>query len=206
MGIDFGLYVDKPTYESWLCLLKGLVHAKDKDSKQFRRTRGFPRTPRNMDIRSLRSLVQNQPSRHRARSTSPRSSESNFVGNIAFPILGPVNAEASPRSGLKRSAAAAFSPTSATFAHIPSKRPVSMSVVVPELVVPSNRPSSSSYSPSEPLRSFAKMSLGSSPASVKPPSDSVCVTTLSTAYAVNEQRYPVGPQVSESVFFPLYYY
>ena len=57
MGIDFGLYVDKPTYESWLCLLKGLVHAKDKDSKQFRRTKGFPRAPRNMDIRSLRVII-----------------------------------------------------------------------------------------------------------------------------------------------------
>ncbi|KAF6757840.1 hypothetical protein DFP72DRAFT_1110700 [Ephemerocybe angulata] len=31
-GVDFNLYVDKPTYESWLHLLKGLVQAKEHDS------------------------------------------------------------------------------------------------------------------------------------------------------------------------------
>ncbi|KAH6880608.1 hypothetical protein BKA70DRAFT_187966 [Coprinopsis sp. MPI-PUGE-AT-0042] len=33
MGVDFNLYVDKPTYESWLNLLKGLVIAKERDAR-----------------------------------------------------------------------------------------------------------------------------------------------------------------------------
>ena len=31
LGVDFNLYVDKPTYEAWLNLLKGLVCAKERD-------------------------------------------------------------------------------------------------------------------------------------------------------------------------------
>jgi hypothetical protein len=95
MGINYGLYLDKPTYESLLCLLKDLVHAQNRDS----RSRGFTRAPKNMGLRSRRSRMQNQPSGHCARSTSPHSSESNYEGNYA---------EASPRSGLKRSAQQPF--------------------------------------------------------------------------------------------------
>src|ERR1700742_1021384 len=39
MGVDFNLYVDKATYESWLNLLKGLVMAKERDSRHFRKSR-----------------------------------------------------------------------------------------------------------------------------------------------------------------------
>ena len=37
MGIDFSLYVDEPTYYSWVNLLKGLVMAKEKHSRQWQR-------------------------------------------------------------------------------------------------------------------------------------------------------------------------
>ncbi|KAI0083171.1 hypothetical protein BDY19DRAFT_998786 [Irpex rosettiformis] len=42
LGIDSCLYVDKATYISWLNLLKGLVLAKEKDCRHWRRS---PRTP-----------------------------------------------------------------------------------------------------------------------------------------------------------------
>jgi len=35
LGVDFNLYVDKPTYASWLNLLKGLVMAKERDARRF---------------------------------------------------------------------------------------------------------------------------------------------------------------------------
>jgi len=34
LGVDFNLYVDKPTYEAWLNLLKGLVWAKERDCRR----------------------------------------------------------------------------------------------------------------------------------------------------------------------------
>ncbi|THU92599.1 hypothetical protein K435DRAFT_780208, partial [Dendrothele bispora CBS 962.96] len=79
-----------------------------------------------------------------------------------------------PGAGSKRTAAAAFSPTSAAFAHIPSKRPVGISLQIPETSVHgissalANAGSSgssasasgpSSYSPLEGLGSFARMSI-----------------------------------------------
>jgi len=69
IGIEFGLYVDKSTYESWLNLLKGLVWAKDMDSRRWRRTRGAPRASRLMHPSTApRNSVRHT---HRARSTLP---------------------------------------------------------------------------------------------------------------------------------------
>jgi hypothetical protein len=221
IGIDFGLYVDKATYESWLNLLKGLVWAKEMDSKHWRRSRGYARVPRHLHPQSSgpssRTYSRHRIS-HRARSTSPGFSKlatPPYNINDTYPIRSSANADASwspsLRLGSKRSAAAAFSPTSATFAHIPAKRPVSMSLVIPECV-PGN--GSSSNSPLEPLQSFAKLSIGSSPGG--PPSsqrasattfdpstkqDNV-PTTLVTAYSVDERRRAVAPQASASLFRP----
>ena len=207
-GIGHGLYVDKPTYESWLNLLKGLVMAKERDSRQWRRSRALPRAPRLLDP-NRRSFVPAYPSKyrssHRARSTSPDSSHlsaDSYRGNHSHPISSLTSDGSSPRSGLKRSAADAFSPTSATFAHLPSKRPVSMSLVIPEVVSTTSGSNSASQSPLEPLHSFAKMSIGSSPAvhsAKRAPSVFVSSTrldsmptTLATAY---EHQAPVAPQV-----------
>ena len=40
-GVDFDLYVDKSTYASWLNLLKGLVHAKERDARRLLRGGGM---------------------------------------------------------------------------------------------------------------------------------------------------------------------
>ncbi|KAH0589992.1 hypothetical protein H2248_000174 [Termitomyces sp. 'cryptogamus'] len=71
-GVDFNLYVDQPTYESWLNLLKGLVLAKERDSRHLRRK---PRPP-----------VRPHPApRHsRARSTSPPATGSKRSADAAF--------------------------------------------------------------------------------------------------------------------------
>ncbi|KAK0232660.1 cyclin-domain-containing protein [Armillaria fumosa] len=146
MGVDFNLYVDKKTYESWLSLLKGLVLAKERDSRHFRKSR----TP----ARSSRLAATHSPSTRsyssryaipapRARSTSPNQ--------ISRP------APAVHRSGAKRTAEAAFSPTSASFSQLPSKRPAAISLQIPE----SAGSSTGSHSPLEGLQSFAKMSLQS---------------------------------------------
>jgi hypothetical protein len=66
-----------------------------------------------------------------------------------------------PQPGSKRSAGTAFSPTSANFSELPTKRPLSMSL---EISLPSSGPpSADSHSPLEGLQSFAAMSIGSSP-------------------------------------------
>lgn len=126
LGVDFDLYVSKPTYESWLNLLKGLVWAKERDSRRLvRKRRTTHPTP-----------GKRKP--HRARSTSP-------AHHLPLPPYSYSCTQPSPtKSGNKRSAAAAFSPTSAAFSSVPSKRPVSMILSIPETRFPAP-----SYSPLE---------------------------------------------------------
>ncbi|TFK38782.1 cyclin-domain-containing protein [Crucibulum laeve] len=159
LGVDFNLYVDKSTYESWLNLLKGLVMAKERDSRQYwcdRRggyggaARRASRTGRVMPAQnhgsvgpSVRSYMRDaRRESYRARSTSPTSRSyasyqpTSSYTNISLstttqqaapsyhpmPIDTTYSPTPTPRSGSKRSAAAAFSPTSASFSVVPHKR------------------------------------------------------------------------------------
>lgn len=242
LGVDFNLYVDKPTYESWLNLLKGLVMAKERDSRRFRKSRGLVRTSKLTNSSSTPTTSRTysskyRPSTHRARSTSPVQSTrqlpyqypsqqypSHSLNTTNYPSAS-AEGHSPPRSGAKRSAAAAFSPTSATFSHLPSKRPVSISLYIPELAHGSgvgrggSAPNSTtSHSPLESLQSFAKMSLSASPHAPQPsahshphphraPSNPVSSSwassgtrdsvpeTLVTAYALDEASRTSVPQV-----------
>ncbi|TFK68512.1 hypothetical protein BDN72DRAFT_769214 [Pluteus cervinus] len=199
MGVDNNLYVDKATYESWLNLLKGLVLAKEKDSQRFRKSRGQVRSTRQKThTTSTPSSSRIYTSKYRvpssrARSTSPlRSTRTMPVHTTTSQInpypysyphshssntdnLSPASSEEyspspPPQSGCKRTAATAFSPTSASFSHLPSKRPVAISLSIPESTYGASAPNSTS--PLEGLQSFAKMSLSTSPLSARPTSHS----------------------------------
>ncbi|KAJ4485245.1 cyclin-domain-containing protein [Lentinula aciculospora] len=222
MGVDCNLYVDKPTYESWLNLLKGLVLAKERDSKHYHKSRSSTRAPRHPG-----SSLTNTPHRyanrgrtftHRARSTSPEQSHRTLVHSAVSPHYAPhVSATHSAqsdspflRSGAKRTAGAAFSPTSATFSHVPFKRPVSISLLIPES---RSHSGPNSNSPLESLQSFARMSIDSpnapgsrsshattistapsTPSCSSAPKEAVVPETLSAAYALDERRRSSVPQ------------
>ncbi|EGN94199.1 hypothetical protein SERLA73DRAFT_188816 [Serpula lacrymans var. lacrymans S7.3] len=166
VGIDFGLYVDNSTYESWLNLLKGLVMAKERDSRQWRKSRARCRPSRTINpvtsappARTYR--LRCHSSSYRARSTSPtesftyaRTLSSNHHVTVPTSDCSPT-----PHPGSKRSAADAFSPTSASFHELPPlKRPTGMTLQIPEQRYSGG---ANSASPLESLQSFAKMSLSS---------------------------------------------
>ncbi|KDQ51302.1 hypothetical protein JAAARDRAFT_62518 [Jaapia argillacea MUCL 33604] len=227
LGIDFNLYVDKQTYESWLNLLKGLVMAKEKDSRRFNRGRA-------REVRAVgRSSGQrpNVPStgytrrttstgrRHRARSTSPSYHPFTFALPPPPSTL-PLAAESSqfetppsnplPPPGSKRSATTAFSPTSATFSSTslapprPAKRPTNMGL---SLEIPDQHSgghgSGNGASPLESLKGFSKMSLsgcGSTVDDAKFSSGGISKQqTLAAPYHVDPPRQNMAPQ-------NLYYY
>ena len=205
MGVDFNLYVDKPTYESWLNLLKGLVLAKERDSLHFRKSRWAARASKSHPNSSSGPATRTHTSRsrqlpHRARSTSPSKSLPLSRGpSVIAQLYSPT-----PRSGTKRSATAAFSPTSAGFSQLPSKRPVSICLQIPEFI-PGNNGAPHSCSPLESLQSFATMSLAS-PARAAPQSGDLnsnwssgvsrAPETLVTPYPLNEERRTAVPQVT----------
>ncbi|KAF8883839.1 cyclin-domain-containing protein [Infundibulicybe gibba] len=217
LGVDFNLYVDKPTYEAWLNLLKGLVMAKERDSRQFRKSRGLVRAsklshPNSSTGPSTRTYsTRHRSSSHRARSTSPGqtlrtypflSHQKPTLHTSPAVAESPSSYSPTPRSGSKRSAEAAFSPTSAAFSQVPSKRPIPTSLHIPELAPLTAGPHS--HSPLESLQSFAKMTLASPhappPSSRTPvsswssgPRDSV-PETLVTPYALDEDRRQAVPQ------------
>ncbi|KAJ3805783.1 cyclin-domain-containing protein [Lentinula aff. lateritia] len=221
MGVDCNLYVDKATYESWLNLLKGLVLAKERDSRHYHKSRASTRAPRHPG-----SSLTNTPHRYanrgrvsslRARSTSPEQSHR----ILSYPSVSPQYISHVPatrsaqsdspflRSGAKRSAGAAFSPTSATFSHVPFKRPVSISLLIPES---GSHSGPNSNSPLESLQSFARMSIDSpnvpgsrsshattgtvpsTPWSSSVSNKIMVPETLSTAYALDERRRSSVPQ------------
>lgn len=209
LGIDFGLYVDKATYLSWLNLLKGLVLAKEKDSRHWRRSPrgrcvGQPRAYRSSTQRSF-----NATRSQRARSSSPNRVSTVYATTVPQCAVYPAAAEAHtpPRPGNKRSATDAFSPTSTSFPPVKqAKRPNGLSLDIPERQ--QGPPSAHSISPSEPLQSFSKLSLGTSPNVVRSgvahnsspawPStqhQSVPPRTLASEYRVDEQRTTLAPQV-----------
>lgn len=216
LGIDFDLYVDKTTYESWLNLLTGLVMAKERDSKQWRRSRYGGRIPlksRTAPARQSRMASRHHAHSHRARSSSPPRSSAPYPYSsppkyAPQPVQYRTEYSTASRSCTKRSASDAFSPTSASFPPVrPPKRTMGLSLEIPELVQSTTPSTSSSVSPSEPLQSFSKLSLHNSPA-VPRDSPEVGISpawssmrqddyprTLASAYRMDEQRRHVAPQV-----------
>lgn len=196
MGVDFNLYVDKATYESWLNLLKGLIMAKERDSRHFRKARGLVRTSKLTHPHASSGPVSRtytskyQTASHRARSTSPSQTRSFPAPSHGYSAV-PEPTSPTPRSGSKRSAAAAFSPTSATFSQIPSKRPISICLQIPEFASSNNGPHS--HSPLEGLQSFATMSLASP--HTHAPGTRQAPETLVAPYSMNEEKRTAVPQV-----------
>lgn len=207
LGIDFGLYVDKKTYVNWLNLLSGLVMAKERDSRNWRRT---PRARIHHQSRPHRSAHPSHAVRpQRARSSSPNRS-------AVYPLSAPQIHYAPsaypahhtpPRSGAKRSATDAFSPAQESFVPLKApRRPTGLSLDIPSQS--QGPPSAHSISPSEPLQSFSKLSLGASPAGVRPvgvdnssPAWPSTVKhngppqTLASAYRLEHPRPQAAPQV-----------
>ena len=247
VGVDFNLYVDKSTYESWLNLLKGLIMAKERDSKHLRKSRGLAHQTRlatsypsstGPATRTYVSSSRQKPSvyRHRARSTSPTSRTLSYPqpsnNNVSLPeslpslptpstmsytsttnsqYISASTASPTPRSGSKRSAQDAFSPTSASFSQLPNKRPLSMSLQIPEYRQSTGPTSSHSSSPLEGLQSFSKMSIntnhspiessspwaenGTVPTTATPARNTIVPETLVTAYLMDEGKKSTAPQV-----------
>lgn len=171
-GIDFDLYVDKTSYDSWLNLLKGLVMAKERDSRHwcrsYRPRASAQSRPHRSSARASQPAVRSQ----RARSSSPHRSSvpcPSVIRQYTQPAAKPeYYTYTPPRSGSKRSATDAFSPTSASFEPIrPPKRPTGLSLAIPQAT---QGPSSSHSHSASPLQSFSKLSLGAggSPAVVRP--------------------------------------
>ncbi|KAL0063802.1 hypothetical protein AAF712_009247 [Marasmius tenuissimus] len=220
VGVDFNLYVDKATYGSWLNLLKGLVMAKERDGRNWRRSshRGartvrqpgghITNTPHRYSTAS--SKYRSHHATHRARSTSP-------ARDLPMPVAAPVPPRYTalpppapavqqqpsppihapvPRSGSKRTAEAAFSPTSASFSDIPTKRhPISLQIPETNVTVQPH-----SYSPLD-VESFAEMSIDSpnakrtvTTATHTPPRAVRGPETLATAYSLDERRRGAVPR------------
>ena len=217
LGLDFDLYVNKSTYDSWLKFLTGLVMNKEKDSKRWQRVRCPVRSShlhRPACHRHGQLTASRAPS-HRARSTSPRRASICAVSHPAPcpPVLAPYTPQPASYSSSpvrhdgplrsKRTADDAFSPTSASFpatqlppAQVP-RRMHGLSLDIPQLTAHSRE---NSASPLESLQSFAQLSLGASP--VEPgPSPAWPVRhdeyprTLVSSYRIDDQRPPVAPQV-----------
>ncbi|PIL30837.1 hypothetical protein GSI_07005 [Ganoderma sinense ZZ0214-1] len=212
LGLDFDLYVNKSTYESWLKFLTGLVMNKEKDSKRWQRTRCPVRTS-HLHRPGCHRHAQLTPSRalsHRARSTSPRRAS---ICAISHPVpCPPLAAHYTPQppspprplrsSRSKRTASDAFSPTSASFsaaqlplAQVP-RRMHGLSLDIPQ---PTAHSRESSASPLESLQSFSKLSLGASPIDNRlspawPVKHDEYPRTLVSSYHIDDQRPPVAPQ------------
>lgn len=193
MGIDFDLYVNKPTYESWVNLLTGLVMAKEKDSKHWQRSRcsvrashlARPQCHRHAHLSVSRAVS------HRARSSSPRRASICAVSHptsypqphhltpVPPPQPQPQPAHHSPAyssparpevpAGCKRTASDAFSPTSASFPSAAQQPPAQVARRMQGLSLDIPQPTAhahsreSSASPLESLQSFSKLTLGASP-------------------------------------------
>ena len=156
-GIAHNLYVDNATYVAWLQLLKGLVIAKEND-----RVRHAHRPRKPVHSARPRPLPLHDP---RPRSSSP-------VMRSTFPPPPPppppftvpthytpdsYSHSPSPApSSLKRSAAAAFSPTSAAATHVPTKRSELTLQIPRSATYPVPHPS-----PMDSLQDFANMDLNS---------------------------------------------
>ena len=178
LGIDFSLYVNKTTYDSWLNLLKGLVMAKEKDGNVWKKNsfaRGrnarSPRAPvsSNAWSTSRSAAAYTTPTRpHRARSTSPSSQSFRYPFTFTATnqaISRPANEQLS-KPGVKRSAEDAFSPTSTVFPPVkaPRRNTPALSLNIPRSVTVNSSPAVNhgvkSGSPLDNLP-FSKLSLAS---------------------------------------------
>ena len=178
LGIDFSLYVNKTTYDSWLNLLKGLVMAKEKDGNVWKKSSH----PRGRSTRSPRGAVPSNvwsasrstsayatPTRsHRARSTSPSSQSFRYpftFTSVTQPTSRPMN-DQPLKPGGKRSAEDAFSPTSSSFPPIkaPRRDMPALSLSIPGSVSLNSSPAvNRGVKTSSPLDNlpFSKLSLAS---------------------------------------------
>lgn len=134
LGIDFSLYVNKTTYDSWLNLLKGLIMAKEKDGNAWkmsshsrgrstRSVRGGP--PSNTWSASRSTSAYATPTRpHRARSTSPSSQSFRypFTFTSSTQPTSQLTTDQFSKPGAKRSAEDAFSPTTSSYPPIKAPR------------------------------------------------------------------------------------
>ena len=214
LGLDFDLYVNKSTYESWLKFLTGLVMNKEKDSKRWQRTRCPVRTSHlhRPGCHRHAQLTPSRASSHRARSTSPRRAS---ICAVSHPLpCPPLAARYTPQppspprplrsSRSKRTAADAFSPTSASFSAAqlpPAQVPRRMHGLSLDIPQPTAHSRESSASPLESLQSFSKLSLGASPIDQRtspawPIKHDEYPRTLASSYHIDDQRLPVAPQVS----------
>lgn len=207
-GIDFNLYVDKETYVRWVGLLEGLVMAKERGSRQWRRSRQAPRaTTVARPVAPLTVPSKGRTWSARARSSSPvhlqRGSDSPHSLANSNPHYSPeiaIEVDSPLRSRGKRSAFDAFSPTSAAFdIGRPSKRPISLAVEIPQPAAGSVH----TPSPMESLQSFSKLSLGSSPAlsqntegtAVTAPARNIPPQTLIASYRLDPTKPRPVPKV-----------
>lgn len=173
LGIDFSLYVNKTTYESWLNLLKGLVMAKEKDGSVWKKNYTRGRSTRSArapvppnawsNIRPTGAYA--TPTRpHRARSTSPSSQS--FRYPFTFTSTTQATNNQASRPGAKRSAEDAFSPTSTSFPPVkaPRRNTPALSLSIPGSVPANSSPAVNhgvkSGSPLDNLP-FSKLSLAS---------------------------------------------
>jgi hypothetical protein len=173
LGIDFSLYVNKTTCDSWLNLLRGLVMAKERDGSAWKNSYA-----RGRSTRSARAPVPSNgrsaaayatPTRpHRARSTSPSSQSFRYpftFTSTTQPTPRPTN-DQPLKPGAKRSAEDAFSPTSTSFPPIkaPRRNTPALSLSIPVSAPANSSPAvnygSKSGSPLDSLP-FSKLSLAS---------------------------------------------
>lgn len=170
-GLGFTLYVDKARYESWLKLLKGLVHAKERALRDWhhvhhrvhdrhhlrahrasRAQASHSRPPRAYPSPSQQRSPAQAVFVPRARSTSPCRPLRPTVGTLP-----PLAVPTPEYAGAKRSADAAFSPTAVSFPAAEERPAKGIRLEIPSAApVPSSR----EVSPLEPLQSFARLSLG----------------------------------------------
>ncbi|GBE78572.1 cyclin-domain-containing protein [Sparassis latifolia] len=199
LGIDFGLYVDKTTYSSWLNLLRGLIMAKERDSQQWHRPWWRARSghwSRAMTSKHTPSCSAGSfANSHRARSSSPRRFSAAFPltysDSSTLPSVPSVSAHAvSASSGSKRSAEVAFSPVPNVFPLVnPSHQPTGLTLQIPQAKYSGGYSMANSSSPSEPLQSLAQLSLDASP------------TNGSNSPAwTSGVRQDVGPQILVSAY------
>lgn len=176
LGIDFGLYVDKSTYDSWLNLLQGLVLGKERELQHWRRSRRPARSLHRVHPlrHSSSNLSRHQPTRsHRARSTSPRrcpvALQAGYAPSpyVQYPSYGPEQTVVAPSSTKRTASEAFFNESSPYVPTAPTSKPLRQSIgltlQIPELEYSSSHSSESSASPLEPLQGFSKLSLGASP-------------------------------------------
>ncbi|KAL5495789.1 hypothetical protein ACEPAI_1253 [Sanghuangporus weigelae] len=153
LGVNFQLFVDAQTYDSWLNLLKGLVLTKEREFNRWRERRRMRVIVPRIRIPDSNNYVRQANQLQRARSTSPHHPR-NYAYAPAYPFTFTVpsssaahfqassqshaqsqSAHCSPNRSItsKRTAADAFSPISASFDGVArgGKRPTGLVLDIP---------------------------------------------------------------------------